>query len=333
LRRFWWNLTFNYTQLGWDSSGAATAPNYGPIQFFINKPSNLSSPGTPDWSNNTQTGFTNPQQDNYVWDGQASIPIPAGTHSLTWRAQKTNTTYDEDSYWIDNIVFTPNTGETTDEKWLIMSYQDGDCNLEDALWTDVNEMEYGLYQLNATVRQNVKYIVLWDGHPSSSGGYSSSSPTGSVLYELGTESSQNTTISSSTINKSSSASWLSTGEVNMGDGNTLKNFLQWCRTNYPGYNNHVLIISNHGGGARGPKPGTKAVAWDETSGDDFLETMEVSTAIANAGYSTTDKLAIVGMDACLMATVEEAYQLRNVAKYFVTSVESEQGDGWNTNIG
>jgi hypothetical protein len=73
---------------------------------------------------------------------------------------------------------------------------------------------------------------------------------------------------------------------------------------------------------------TKAICWDDHSGDDYLSTDELAQAIADAGFSTTNKLAILGMDACLMGSTEEAYQYRDVAEYFVASPQSEQGDGW-----
>jgi hypothetical protein len=49
---------------------------------------------------------------------------------------------------------------------------------------------------------------------------------------------------------------------------------------------------------------------------------------ASTPYISTNKLTILGMDACLMGNIEEAYEYRNIAQYFVASPESEQGDGW-----
>jgi len=217
---------------------------------------------------------------------------------------------------------------TSTNEWLIMMYMGGDTNLEAAMWGDVNEVELGLYNLNSTVREKIKVILLWDGSATNSGsGYTSACPSGSVLYEMGPESTQNTSISSNTINKSSSASWLASGEVNMADGTVLTNFLNWCNTNYPGYTNHMLILSDHGGGQRS---GGRAAVWDDGNGGftNVIYTMELQQALSNAGYSSSNKLAILGFDACLMAGVEEAYQHRNVAQYMVASLESEQGDGW-----
>jgi uncharacterized repeat protein (TIGR02543 family) len=93
-------------------------------------------------------------------------------------------------------------------EWLILMYQDGDVNISSLLWKDVNEMEKGLYNLqqaDSNLYDKVKVVVLWDG----------SSSNDSKLYELGPEASENTTISSNTIDLTSTASWIS-GEVNMG---------------------------------------------------------------------------------------------------------------------
>jgi len=204
-------------------------------------------------------------------------------------------------------------------EWLILMYQDGDVNISSLLWKDVNEMEKGLYNLqqaDSNLYDKVKVVVLWDG----------SSSNDSKLYELGPEASENTTISSNTIDLTSTASWIS-GEVNMGSGTTVTNYLDWAMTNYTDYAHVIFILSDHGGGP-GKGPITKAICWDDHSGDDYLSTDELAQAIADAGFSTTNKLAILGMDACLMGSTEEAYQYRDVAEYFVASPQSEQGDGW-----
>jgi hypothetical protein len=67
----------------------------------------------------------------------------------------------------------------------------------------------------------------------------------------------------------------------------------------------------------------KNVCVDETSGD-VLYNREVSDAIAGAGIH----LNLIGFDACLMAMIENAYQLRNLGDFMVGSEETEPGDGW-----
>jgi len=208
------------------------------------------------------------------------------------------------------------TGTTPQNEWLMMMYMGGDCNLESALWGDVNEMEKGLYDLNSTVRAKTKIVVLWDGD----------STDDTKLYELGPDSTQNSTLGSSTIDKTSTK-WWTGSELDMGSGTNVTAFLNWANTQYPNYTKSMLMLSNHGGGpGKGTLP-SKGIVYDDHGG--YLDTNELANAIdASTPYSSTNKLTILGMDACLMGNIEEAYEYRNIAQYFVASPESEQGDGW-----
>ncbi|ACL04195.1 peptidase C11 clostripain [Desulfatibacillum aliphaticivorans] len=69
----------------------------------------------------------------------------------------------------------------------------------------------------------------------------------------------------------------------------------------------------------------KAISYDNTSGSDSLSLTEVSGAIENAGLVVD----VVAMDACLMGMVEVAYELRNVARYFVASGDSVSAKGFD----
>ncbi len=319
-------LTFKYRNCGWDASANSTIPN-DTFEFWKDLDlANIDNPPAADW--------TSPSTDNY--DGvYASIYLDTGDYKLTWRADKSGTGYDEDSAWIDDIEFDPDGwtpgGGDPNKQWLIMMYMGADCDLEEFLWDDVNEMEYGLHLLDSAVRDKIKVVVLWDGIS----GYSSIPPEGGRLYELGTDTSQDTTLSSNTIDHTSTGKWWSGDEVDTSDDSTITGFLNWASTNYPDYTNHMLMFSDHGGGprSRGDIPTgriiTKGAVWDETTGSwDYLETKEIELGISNAGFTGSNKLSILGFDACLMAGVEEAYEHRTVADYFVASLESEQGDGW-----
>ncbi len=320
-------LSFIYRNCGWDSSGNQTAP-VDTFEFWENLDiANIDNPPTADW--------TAPSVNNYSGDTH-SIYLNAGDYKFTWKATKTATGYDEDTAWIDDIEFAPDGwtpgGGDPNKQWLFMMYMGGDCDLESYLWDDINEMEYGLNSLSSTMRGKIKVVVLWDGIS----GYSSIPPEGGRLYELGPDSSMDTTLSSNTLDLTSSGKWWSGDEVDTSDDSTITSFLNWATTTYPGYSNHMLMFSDHGGGPRNrgelPPKGekvTKGAVWDETTGSwDYLETKEIKTGIYNAGYNGSNKLSILGFDACLMASVEEAYENRNVASYFVASLESEQGDGW-----
>jgi hypothetical protein len=213
--------------------------------------------------------------------------------------------------------------EPKEEGWLFMMYMDGDNNLENALWTDINEMEYGLYQLDQSGVDisKIHFMILWDG----------ASNGDSELFELAPDSSENYTLSSNTINHTSEK-WWTGNEVNVGDGDNVTAFLTWAEAKYPDYTHRMLMFSNHGGG-----PGKdadfplKAVCWDDTNGGDYLSTSEIRVSVENAGFGMGNKLSIIGFDVCMQGNIEEAYEHRNISEYFVASPESEGGDGWEFN--
>jgi hypothetical protein len=206
--------------------------------------------------------------------------------------------------------------------WLIMMYMDGDNNLEGLLWGDINEMEYGLYQMNPDLREDVKILVLWDGNP----GYDSYPPEGGRLYELGTEDTENQSLSTETIDHTAEK-WWSGDEVDMGDGATITEFINWSRTKYPGFMNEVFIMSNHGGGVKKSYGPPDRYGWSDDTNGSHLYTNEIQQGFINAGCDV-DTLSIIGMDACIMSAVEEAYEYRNLAEFFVAAPENEGGDGW-----
>ncbi len=128
------------------------------------------------------------------------------------------------------------------------------------------------------------------------------------------------------------------GEQNMGNPQTLTDFVNWSMENHR-QPNTMLILWNHGGGwrstdsttpARRLNPlrvnrqrNTRGIAWDDTDGGDFLETREVRAAL-----EPIPKLTVIGADACLMGMLEVAYELRDRAAYFIGSQDLEPGEGW-----
>ena len=105
------------------------------------------------------------------------------------------------------------------------------------------------------------------------------------------------------------------GEVNTGDPLTLTKFLKYATRKYPAPR-YMLIIWDHGGGSEG-------VAFDDTD-QDFLTLKEIRQAIEDSGVH----IDILCFDACLMATIETAYEFMNVADYLVASEEAVFGLGW-----
>lgn len=108
------------------------------------------------------------------------------------------------------------------------------------------------------------------------------------------------------------------GSVTMTDPDTLTDFIQWCKKEYPA-NRNMLIFWDHGGGS------ISGYGYDEkykSSGS--MDLSEINQALKKAGVS----FDVIGFDACLMATLETALMLAPYADYLIASEETEPGVGW-----
>jgi len=103
----------------------------------------------------------------------------------------------------------------------------------------------------------------------------------------------------------------------MGSPQTLIDFVTWAHENYPAQY-YYLAIADHG-------RGTSGVAWDETSNQDRLTTAELRDALKSATNSGQWKINVLHYDTCLMAMLEDAYQVKEYADYFVAS----ENLGWS----
>ncbi|HOM27733.1 MAG TPA: clostripain-related cysteine peptidase [bacterium] len=119
-------------------------------------------------------------------------------------------------------------------------------------------------------------------------------------------------------------------EVNMGDTQTLIDFINWAKTNYPA-EKYALILWNHGGGWKSlsvtgfnieKRHVLKEVCYDDTS-NDYLSMREVSQALLN------NYVDFIGFDACLMAMIEVANEIKNLSNVMVASEKEETTTGWN----
>jgi hypothetical protein len=124
------------------------------------------------------------------------------------------------------------------------------------------------------------------------------------------------------------------GEVDMSDGQTLVEFIQWSVQNYPA-DKYVLILSDHGmgwpGGWSDPAPGGSGDSSSPLSSrlGNNLYLMELDQALGQARAAAgIDKFEIIGMDACLMAQLEVMAALQPHANYAVASEEVEPSIGW-----
>lgn len=252
--------------------------------------------------------------------------------------------------------------------WLLVMYMDGDNNLNDPIYLDLNEAEKGLAE-NSN-RDNIKIVALWDGWDFESGNtkdetsFFDQAPStykidteATLLLELGADSNtlygsdgsiywKGCELSSITKNLSYTAPWIvsnktvsttvptSNGEVNMGDVQTLTKYLKWVNAHYKANKGIILQFSNHGGGPRSVTLknnfGRRSMCWDETSGgEDFLKTSDVSKALYEAGFGTSNKVKMIMEDVCLGGSLEEAYELKDYAEYYIGSPNTIPGMGFD----
>jgi hypothetical protein len=205
-------------------------------------------------------------------------------------------------------------------EWTVMVYLDADNNLESAGIDDINEMEIvgSTTEVNIVVQvDRIPYSVLAANNEGYADDISNSNWTATRRYYI-TQDFDPFQINSQLISD--------LGELNMGDPQTLVDFTNWATTNYPA-KKYLLVIWNHGGGFRSLSL-TKDIAWDDTSGGDKITMPELEYALSAISAQIGKKIDIVGMDACLMAMTEVAYQIKDYADILVASEENEPGDGW-----
>lgn len=106
--------------------------------------------------------------------------------------------------------------------------------------------------------------------------------------------------------------------ANMGEAETLGDFLEWGVETYPA-DKYMCLMWDHGGGS------VAGIAVDELHGGDMLNLKEIAAGLSMAGV----QFELVGFDACLMSTMETAAALTPYARYMVASQELEPGTGWD----
>lgn len=111
--------------------------------------------------------------------------------------------------------------------------------------------------------------------------------------------------------------------ANMGDAQTLYEFLQFANANYPA-DKVAVTFWNHGGGSVG------GAAFDELHEMDSLDLTEMYQAFDAVWPANKENpaLELIGFDTCLMATVDVAAVFQNFSHYLVASEELEPGNGW-----
>ncbi len=222
-----------------------------------------------------------------------------------------------------------------EDNMLVMVYVAGANSLRSEVILDINSMESGLFIAKENGFSKLKVVALVDKDSS----VGNETWTGTRLYEI---TPNNNDFSSNKIHSkiidtasNSLGTWRDNAdkEEEMGNINTLENFILWATETYPMYKKHSLILWNHGGGVYSDYKPNYFICTDDESGktseslDNALYIGEISKLLEKY-YSSEKSLEFLGFDACFMAMYEVAYQFRNSVKYMAFSPATEWG-GWN----
>lgn len=159
-------------------------------------------------------------------------------------------------------------------KWTVMVYISGDNNLEDYVVKDI-ELELAPTGSSA----NVQVVALADRGPGYDTSYGDWQTT--KLFHV--------TQGMTAASENAVADW---GERNMGDKQTLIDFVTWTKANYPA-DHYALYFWGHGWNWH---PGY--VMQDDTNAD-TLDMGEIKAALPSIGF-----IDMVGFDGCNMASIE-----------------------------
>lgn len=189
-------------------------------------------------------------------------------------------------------------------EWTVIVYSDADDEvLEDSMWFDVNEME----MVGSTPQVNI--IVQIDRNTAAFTGDGDWTST-RRLYVM----------QDSNLNAILSPVIQDLGEVDMGDPQTLADFVTWSIQNYPA-TKYALVMSDHGGGWTG--------GFSDGSSNSKLSIPEIADALDQVRTNTgLDRFELFGFDACLMGQIEIFGTFYPISNYMVASEEVIPSFGW-----
>ena len=224
-----------------------------------------------------------------------------------------------------------------------MVYLNGDNDLDPFMEDALNNME------KAAQNPNVNILALWDRCSllSSDGQKCFDRNEGIENTRLYTVEYDDSDLITSPIQE---VGW-NPGELDMGNPDTLVNFVTWARDNYPA-EHYFLSILDHGGGWSPTFPDTSeqrlaslsnrddyfiplrrsyhvrggtGLSWDFSDDYNYLSTGEMRRAFSDITKEGSEKMDVVFYDACLMGMIEEAYEIKDYVNYFVGSENEAWG--------
>ncbi len=206
------------------------------------------------------------------------------------------------------------------KEWTIMVYIGADNNLSAFVNSDIDEME------TVGSDNNVHIITQIDGN-ASYGGYDDYLGNWATVrrYYVQSPNSVGGQIDQGFIED--------LGELNSADTGVVVDFFEWGVNNFPA-NRYCFILWNHGGSwtlARllSSDPPYKMIISDDTNGGQLSFAERTVEYIMRQAYIKAGKpIDILGFDACLVANLENEYEVLMYADHLVHSEESIPGNGY-----
>jgi hypothetical protein len=180
--------------------------------------------------------------------------------------------------------------EIQERDWTLLLYWDADNNLE--FCTD---FALATWEAALTSNENVNVVAIVD-----------------ILSESGTW--------IYSIHDGAAEVVEAMPEQNMSDSQVLKDFILYGMSHFPAEKT-ILVMQDHGYSWRG-------LCVDDSDGGTIMTIDEMAEAIREARTENEGRgVDILAMDACSMATVEIAYELRDTVPWFVASQSVVPYDG------
>jgi len=232
-----------------------------------------------------------------IYDGAVKVRKPECDCISSAEVESPASSIDTLSLTISGSAGRPAEGDVSAEPiikdWTILHYGAGDNDLGKYTLGNLNEME------EVGSGDNVNIVAQFDFKGS-----------GCTRYYI-TRDDNPVLMTSPVIEK--------LGKVNMADPEQLSQFIAFGMKKYPA-RHYMLILDSHGNAWKG-------LSLEESS-NGRMTLPVLRRSIEKAEQESGARLDILAFDACLMASTETAYEMRNTASYMIASEQISGYKAW-----